>query len=60
MRNGALGFVGASQDLPAFTKGGSTLLVFALPEDVAQAASVDEGDAVTDNDAGRAGNASTQ
>lgn len=60
VRNGALGFVGASQDLPAFTKGGSTLLVFALPEDVAQAASVDEGDAVRDNDAGRAGNGSTQ
>ncbi|WP_457589936.1 PQQ-dependent dehydrogenase, methanol/ethanol family [Jiella marina] len=35
VRNGALGFVGATQDLPAFTKGGSTLLVFALPESVA-------------------------
>ena len=32
MRNGALGFVGATQDLPAYTLGGSTLLVFALPE----------------------------
>ncbi|MEX6506768.1 PQQ-dependent dehydrogenase, methanol/ethanol family [Jiella sp. M17.18] len=31
VRNGALGFVGATQDLPAYTKGGSTLLVFALP-----------------------------
>ena len=31
VRNGALGFVGAMQDLPAYTKGGSTLLVFALP-----------------------------
>ena len=33
VRNGALGFVGAMQDLPAYTKGGSTLLVFALPEE---------------------------
>ena len=32
VRNGALGFVGATQDLPAYTLGGSTLLVFALPE----------------------------
>jgi PQQ-dependent dehydrogenase (methanol/ethanol family) len=31
VRNGALGFVGATQDLPAYTKSGSTLLVFALP-----------------------------
>lgn len=31
IRNGALGFVGATQDLPAYTMGGSTLLVFALP-----------------------------
>jgi alcohol dehydrogenase (cytochrome c) len=31
VRNGALGFTGAMQDLPAYTKGGSTLLVFALP-----------------------------
>lgn len=30
-RNGALGFVGAMQDLPAHTVGGSQLLVFALP-----------------------------
>ena len=31
VRNGALGFTGAMQDLPAYTAGGSTLLVFALP-----------------------------
>ncbi len=31
VRNGALGFVGAMQDLPARTSAGSTLLVFALP-----------------------------
>jgi PQQ-dependent dehydrogenase (methanol/ethanol family) len=31
VRNGAAGFVGALGDLPAFTSGGSTLLVFALP-----------------------------
>lgn len=31
VRNGALGFAGAMQDLPAYTAGGSTLLVFALP-----------------------------
>ena len=31
LRNGALGFVGAMQDLPAYTGGGSELLVFALP-----------------------------
>ena len=31
VRNGALGFSGAMQDLPAYTTGGSTLLVFALP-----------------------------
>jgi hypothetical protein len=30
LRNGALGFVGAMQDLPAYTGGGSSLLVFAL------------------------------
>jgi PQQ-dependent dehydrogenase (methanol/ethanol family) len=33
VRNGALGFTGATQDLPAHTAGGSTLLVFALPPD---------------------------
>ena len=32
VRNGALGFAGAMQDLPAYTAGGSTLLVFALPQ----------------------------
>lgn len=32
LRNGALGFVGAMQDLPAYTGGGSSLLVFALPQ----------------------------
>ena len=31
VRNGALGFTGAMQDLPAHTTAGSTLLVFALP-----------------------------
>jgi len=36
VRNSALGFVGATQDLPAYTVGGSTLLVFALPPDGAQ------------------------
>lgn len=30
VRNGALGFAGGMQDLPAYTAGGSTLLVFAL------------------------------
>ena len=31
VRNGALGFTGAMQDLPAYTLGGSELLVFAIP-----------------------------
>ncbi len=31
VRNGALGMAGALGDLPAYTSGGSTLLVFALP-----------------------------
>lgn len=31
VRNGALGYTGAVGDLPAYTSGGSTLLVFALP-----------------------------
>lgn len=31
VRNGALGFTGAMQDLPAYTAAGSALLVFALP-----------------------------
>lgn len=30
LRNSALGFVGATQDLPLYTAGGSTLLVFSL------------------------------
>jgi PQQ-dependent dehydrogenase (methanol/ethanol family) len=33
VRNGALGFTGAMQDLPAYTAGGSTLMVFALPRE---------------------------
>jgi alcohol dehydrogenase (cytochrome c) len=32
IRNAALGFAGATQDLPAYTLGGSELLVFALPK----------------------------
>ena len=32
IRNGALGFTGAVQDLPAYTVGGSNLLVFSLPK----------------------------
>ncbi len=36
VRNGALGFTGAMQDLPTVTAGGSTLMVFALPEGSAQ------------------------
>ena len=32
LRNGALGFTGAMQDLPAYTVGGSNLMVFALPK----------------------------
>jgi PQQ-dependent dehydrogenase (methanol/ethanol family) len=31
VRNGALGFTGAMQDLPQYTAAGSTLMVFALP-----------------------------
>jgi PQQ-dependent dehydrogenase (methanol/ethanol family) len=38
VRNGALGFAGAMQDLPAYTAGGSTLMVFALPSDQAATA----------------------
>jgi lanthanide-dependent methanol dehydrogenase len=30
VRNGAIGFAGATQDLPAYTAGGSSLLVFSL------------------------------
>ena len=32
VRNGALGFVGATQDLPTYTQGGGELVVFALPK----------------------------
>ena len=32
VRNGALGFVGATQDLPQYTQGGGELLVFAIPK----------------------------
>ena len=35
VRNGALGFVGGMQDLPLYTAGGSTLLVFSLPKNQA-------------------------
>ena len=35
VRNGALGFNGATQDLPTYTKGGSELLVFAIPKQAA-------------------------
>jgi alcohol dehydrogenase (cytochrome c) len=38
VRNGALGFTGATQDLPAYTVGGSELIVFALPREEAQSA----------------------
>jgi alcohol dehydrogenase (cytochrome c) len=31
VRNGALGFTGATQDLPQHTVGGGSLLVFAVP-----------------------------
>ena len=34
VRNGALGYTGAVNDLPAVTSGGSTLMVFALPQDI--------------------------
>ncbi|HEX6957890.1 MAG TPA: methanol/ethanol family PQQ-dependent dehydrogenase [Ferrovibrio sp.] len=36
VRNGALGFTGAVQALPAYTVGGSELLVFALPQKAEQ------------------------
>jgi alcohol dehydrogenase (cytochrome c) len=36
VRNAGLGFVGATQDLPAYTRGGSSLLVFALPSETDQ------------------------
>jgi PQQ-dependent dehydrogenase (methanol/ethanol family) len=40
VRNGALGFTGAVQDLPAYTKGGSELLVFAIPKQASVQAEV--------------------
>lgn len=55
-RNGALGFVGATQDLPAYTVGGSSLLVFALPKDVASGADQSSGNAAPDNGASSDGN----
>jgi lanthanide-dependent methanol dehydrogenase len=39
VRHGALGFTGAMQDLPAYTKGGSSLMVFAIPKDASAQAS---------------------
>jgi PQQ-dependent dehydrogenase (methanol/ethanol family) len=39
VRNGALGFTGAMQDLPASTVGGATLTVFSLPKNQKKAAS---------------------
>ncbi|HZD88577.1 MAG TPA: PQQ-dependent dehydrogenase, methanol/ethanol family [Pseudolabrys sp.] len=39
VRNGALGFTGATQDLPAYTAGGGTLLVFALASEAQHTAS---------------------
>ncbi|MBS0234883.1 MAG: PQQ-dependent dehydrogenase, methanol/ethanol family [Proteobacteria bacterium] len=41
VRNGALGFTGAMQDLPASTVGGATLDVFALPKNQKKAASAE-------------------
>jgi hypothetical protein len=38
VRNGALGFTGATQDLPFYTAGGSELLVFKLGPPAASAA----------------------
>jgi PQQ-dependent dehydrogenase (methanol/ethanol family) len=32
VRNGAIGFAGAAQDLPAYTSSGGAILVFALPQ----------------------------
>jgi alcohol dehydrogenase (cytochrome c) len=43
VRNAALGFVGATQDLPLFTAGGSTLMVFALPRNVRAAMNANGG-----------------
>lgn len=36
VRNAALGFAGATQDLPNYTRGGGELLVFALPRESGQ------------------------
>jgi len=33
VRNAALGFVGATQDLPSYTDGGAELLVFSIPKE---------------------------
>jgi PQQ-dependent dehydrogenase (methanol/ethanol family) len=41
VRNGALGFTGAMQDLPASTVGGATLAVFSLPKNQKKAASAE-------------------
>ena len=43
VRNGALGFTGATQDLPAYTLGGSELLVFAIPDSRTEARNTDSG-----------------
>jgi PQQ-dependent dehydrogenase (methanol/ethanol family) len=45
VRNGALGFTGAMQDLPAYTAGGSTLMVFALPQAAAATGAAANGSA---------------
>jgi lanthanide-dependent methanol dehydrogenase len=42
VRNAALGFVGATQDLPAYTTGGGTLLVFKLPDRRGRGATLDQ------------------
>jgi lanthanide-dependent methanol dehydrogenase len=38
VRNAALGFAGATQDLPSYTQGGAELLVFSIPKEMAQGA----------------------
>jgi PQQ-dependent dehydrogenase (methanol/ethanol family) len=38
VRNAALGFAGATQDLPSYTEGGAELLVFSIPKEEASAA----------------------
>lgn len=43
VRNGALGFAGAMQDLPAYTLGGSQLLVFAIPKNTPAQAQIAPG-----------------